>query len=135
MKLNKKAIAILEIARKECNAKDKSTEYMLEYMQSVAKVDLDTVLKFLMLKNFKKGQTVVIHSSHASEGNKGKIFICKDNSFLLAEVEIVHLEGLRDRFPCKLLEEVNIKEQLDDAYNAGHQQGCQDAANDISSRI
>jgi len=30
-----------------CDANDKSTEFMLEYMQDFAKVDLDCVIKFL----------------------------------------------------------------------------------------
>ena len=34
-------------AWKECDINDKSTEFMLEYMQSVAGVDLDCVMSFL----------------------------------------------------------------------------------------
>jgi hypothetical protein len=30
-----------------CDDEDKSTEFMLEYMQSVAKVDLDCVINFI----------------------------------------------------------------------------------------
>lgn len=39
--------ALLEEAHKYCDDEDKSTEFMLEYMQDVAGVDLDTVLDFL----------------------------------------------------------------------------------------
>lgn len=39
--------SLLEEAHKYCDEHDHSTEYMLEYMQSVANVDLDTVLDFL----------------------------------------------------------------------------------------
>jgi hypothetical protein len=30
-----------------CDREDKSTEFMLQYMQDVAKVSLDTVIKFI----------------------------------------------------------------------------------------
>ena len=39
-------IKLLE-AWQYCDNEDKSTEFMLEYMQSVAKVDLDTVINYL----------------------------------------------------------------------------------------
>jgi hypothetical protein len=38
---------LLEDAMDYCEKHDKSTEFMLEYMQSVAKVDLDTVINYL----------------------------------------------------------------------------------------
>ncbi len=34
-------------AKQYCDDEDKSTEFMLEYMQDVAQVDLDTVIEFL----------------------------------------------------------------------------------------
>jgi hypothetical protein len=34
-------------ARRYCDKNEKSTEYMLQYMQDVANVDLDCVIKFL----------------------------------------------------------------------------------------
>lgn len=34
-------------ARRYCDENDKSTEFMLQYMQDVAGVDLDCVVKFL----------------------------------------------------------------------------------------
>jgi len=37
----------LQEAKDWCNANDKSTEFMLEYMQDYAMVDLDSVLNFL----------------------------------------------------------------------------------------
>jgi len=38
---------LLKEAYGYCNTNDKSTEFMLEYMQSVADVDLDTVLEYI----------------------------------------------------------------------------------------
>jgi hypothetical protein len=38
---------MLQEAEKYCNDNDKSTEFMLEYMQDVAGVDLDCVLNYL----------------------------------------------------------------------------------------
>lgn len=39
--------ALLKEARQYCDDNDKSTEFMLQYMQDVANVDLDCVLKYL----------------------------------------------------------------------------------------
>jgi hypothetical protein len=41
---------LLELAQAYCDEHDKSTEFMIEYMQKVADVDLDTVLKYLKQK-------------------------------------------------------------------------------------
>ena len=38
---------LLDVAYKYCNDNDKSTEFMLEYLQDTAKVDLDCVIKYL----------------------------------------------------------------------------------------
>ena len=38
---------LLEEAQKYCDDNDKSTEFMLEYMQDFANVDLDCVLNYL----------------------------------------------------------------------------------------
>lgn len=38
---------LLRQAQQYCDDNDKSTEFMLEYMQSVAKVNLDCVIKYL----------------------------------------------------------------------------------------
>lgn len=46
--------AMLKEAYDWCNEHDKSTEFMLQYMQDVAGVDLDTVLLFLEEQNEKK---------------------------------------------------------------------------------
>ena len=40
-------IDALQKAQEYCDKNDKSTEFMLEYMQDQAGVDLDTVIKFL----------------------------------------------------------------------------------------
>ena len=45
--LTEDKIFLLKEAQQYCDDEDKSTEFMLEYMQSVAGVDLDTVLEFL----------------------------------------------------------------------------------------
>ena len=37
----------LAIAQQYCDDEDKSTEFMLQYMQDVAQVDLDCVLNYL----------------------------------------------------------------------------------------
>ncbi len=41
---------LLQEAYDYCNENDKSTEFMLEYMQDFAGVSLDTVIKFLTTK-------------------------------------------------------------------------------------
>jgi len=38
---------LLREAKQYCDDEDKSTEFMLQYMQDVAGVDLDCVLKYL----------------------------------------------------------------------------------------
>jgi len=40
----------LRNAQQYCDDNDKSTEFMLEYMQDVANVDLDCVMNFLYKK-------------------------------------------------------------------------------------
>lgn len=40
----------LQEAQQYCDDNDKSTEFMLQYMQDYAKVNLDCVLKFLQNK-------------------------------------------------------------------------------------
>ena len=39
--------ALLTQAQEYCDVNDKSTEFMLQYMQDFAEVDLDAVLEFL----------------------------------------------------------------------------------------
>lgn len=46
--------ALLKEAQDYCDENDKSTEFMLEYMQDVAHVDLDCVLAFLEKNNTAK---------------------------------------------------------------------------------
>lgn len=38
---------LLKEAKEYCDREDKSTEFMLEYMQDVANVDLDCVISYL----------------------------------------------------------------------------------------
>ena len=38
---------LMKLAQKYCDRNDKSTEFMLEYIQDYANVDLDTVIEFL----------------------------------------------------------------------------------------
>lgn len=45
--MKQKTIELLKMAQDYCDDNDKSTEFMLAYMQDVAGVDLDTVLIFL----------------------------------------------------------------------------------------
>lgn len=42
---------LLREAQLYCDENDKSTEFMLEYMQDVANVDLDCVMNFLSKEN------------------------------------------------------------------------------------
>jgi hypothetical protein len=42
---------LLKEAQQYCDDNDKSTEFMLEYMQFFANVDLDCVMNYLQLKN------------------------------------------------------------------------------------
>ena len=42
---------LLKEAQQYCDDNDKSTEFMLQYMQDFAKVDLDCVLNYLQNKN------------------------------------------------------------------------------------
>ncbi len=50
--MKQKTKELLQEAYKYCNEKDKSTEFMLEYMQDFANVDLDCVLNFLQTEYF-----------------------------------------------------------------------------------
>jgi len=45
--MKEKTKEMLRIAQQQCDDEDRSTEYMLQYMQDFANVDLDCVLKFL----------------------------------------------------------------------------------------
>ena len=47
--MKKKTKALLDEAKKYCDDNDKSTEFMIEYMQDVANVDLVCVLNYLEL--------------------------------------------------------------------------------------
>lgn len=49
MALSKKKIELLESAQIYCDVNDKSTEFMLQYMQDMANVDLDDVLDYLQI--------------------------------------------------------------------------------------
>ena len=44
----------LKIAQEYCDENDKSTEFMLEFMQDYANVDLDCVMNFLEEQHKKK---------------------------------------------------------------------------------
>ena len=48
MRLTKQTKKLLKHAQEFCDEQDKSTEFMLQYMQDVANVDLDTVLEYLI---------------------------------------------------------------------------------------
>ena len=45
--MKKKTKELLDSAWEYCQEEDKSTEFTLQYMQDVAKVDLDCVLNYL----------------------------------------------------------------------------------------
>jgi hypothetical protein len=47
MRLTKETKKLLKRAQYYCDIEDKSTEFMLQYMQDVANVDLDAVLYYL----------------------------------------------------------------------------------------
>ena len=47
MAISEKKRELLKTAQEYCDENDKSTEFMLQYMQDVAGVSLDTVLQFL----------------------------------------------------------------------------------------
>ena len=48
--MKEKTKYLLETAQAYCDVEDKSTEFMLEYMQDIASVDLDCVLEFLRMQ-------------------------------------------------------------------------------------
>ena len=48
LKMKAQTKRLLLAAKKYCDINDKSTEYMLQYMQDVADVDLDCVISFLI---------------------------------------------------------------------------------------
>lgn len=45
--MNESTKAKLQSARDYCNANDKSTEFMIQYMQDVAHVNFDCVMRYL----------------------------------------------------------------------------------------
>ena len=49
---------VLLDAWKYCNENEKSTEFMLQYMQDVANVDLDCVISFLQKEGFFTDKTI-----------------------------------------------------------------------------
>ena len=49
--------ALLREAQLYCDENDKSTEFMLEYMQDFANVDLDCVLNYLTKNGYKESKT------------------------------------------------------------------------------
>lgn len=46
-KLTEEKRELLKIAQDYCDDEDKSTEFMIQYMQDFAEVDFDTVIVFL----------------------------------------------------------------------------------------
>ena len=49
--MKEKTKEMLRIAQQQCDDEDRSTEYMLQYMQDFAGVNLDCVLNFLREKD------------------------------------------------------------------------------------
>ena len=49
--MKNKTRQLLEIAQQFCDENDKSTEFMIQYMQDVCKVSHDTVINYLSLPN------------------------------------------------------------------------------------
>jgi hypothetical protein len=49
--MKKETKAKLKEAQQYCDANDKSTEFMIQYMQDFAGVSFETVLKYLQSKN------------------------------------------------------------------------------------
>ena len=47
MKIDEGTRALLELAKEYCDDEDKSTEFMIEYMQDMANCSFDTVMAFL----------------------------------------------------------------------------------------
>lgn len=47
MEINREQKKLLEYAQNYCDEHDKSTGFMLQFMEDTAGVDLDTVLRFL----------------------------------------------------------------------------------------
>ena len=47
MKVDSATRAMLEIAQEHCDNEDKSTEFMIAYMEDFANTDFDTVMAFL----------------------------------------------------------------------------------------
>lgn len=45
--MKKKTKQLLDEAKAYCDEHDKSTEFMIQYMQDTANVDLDTVISYL----------------------------------------------------------------------------------------
>lgn len=64
------------------------------------------------LKNFKKGDHVVMHTCYEStlEKYKGKIWKCRTDSYLdKGDSEIVFLEGFSGAFFCEFLHFVKLE--------------------------
>jgi hypothetical protein len=45
--ISEEKMAILNSAREYCDEEDKSTEFMIQYMQDVSGLDFDTVIAYL----------------------------------------------------------------------------------------
>lgn len=55
MKISKEKICLIEDAIMYCDEEDKSTEFMIQYIQDYAGVDFDTVIDYLNPNNKIKG--------------------------------------------------------------------------------
>jgi hypothetical protein len=79
------------------------------------------------MKNFKKGDKVVMHTCGEADFTKykGKIWTCLyDSSKMKSQIEqpeLVFLEGFSGSFLCDYLQIVNVKSTQKEAFNEGIQ--------------
>ncbi len=87
------------------------------------------------MKNFKKGDKVVMHTCGEAKYYNGIVWTCSGDSYENNGGESVFLENFSGHFYCQYLQLVDTSDIEIKAYNAGHEEGTNNAANDILSNI
>jgi len=95
MEISDEKYAQLVMAKEECDFHDKSTEFMIEYLQAVAKVDHDTVMEFLM------------ELSEEQKKERNSFWQCQNCGWLITNKEY---ELARLNFLCNNCEETTISD-------------------------
>jgi hypothetical protein len=72
--------------------------------------------KDVIMKQFKKGDLVVMTNCYEGKQNEGKIWVCETDCFLSLDTgrNVVKLKGFDDNFLCECLQKVNVAAFLEE---------------------